>query len=309
MNSKFHDNPLGAICDVCDRIWFQNDLKTAPASCVPLLATEFIDEDVEHFKLCANCYRTLTDRSKPKIPTLSRSNGFVYVEFPKHLPPLNCISERLVSPRIPFMQIRHLKRVGGSKAIVGQIINVPVDVNTMVQQLPRELDDDHAFNVHIKKHLLHSSVAYKGLVKKSTVKAWLTYLLQTTLYKAYCVTLNKDFLQDESTDNNNTHTDDDDETDDTVMDVLEPNPEYENEVLAKQKMLMWSEEQYLTLAPGMNQTPTNIIFDEHAEELSFPAIYLGHPRTFKRSVHVTPFLMATSEIQRSDTKRNQNKQL
>ena len=49
-------------------------------------------------------------------------------------------------------------------------------------------------------------------------------------------------------------TGDDDETDDTVMDVLEPNPEYENEVLlAKQKTLMWSEEQYLTLAPGMNQ--------------------------------------------------------
>ena len=133
------------------------------------------------------------------------------------------------------------------------------------------------------------------------VKAWLTYLLQTPLYKAYCVTLNKDFLQDESTENNNTHTDDDDEADDTVMDVLEPNSEYENEVLlAKQKTLMWSEEQYLTLAPGMNQTPTNIIFDEYAEELSFPAIYLGHPLTFNPSVHVTPYLMATSEIPRSD---------
>jgi len=232
-NSKFHDNPLGAICDVCDRVWFQNDLQAVPSGCVTLLATEFTDENVKKFKVCGNCYRTLTDKNRAKIATLSRSNGFAYIEYLKHLPPLDCISERLVSPRIPFMQIRHLKRVGGSKAILGQVINVPVDIDTMVKLLPRQLDDDHAFNVHIKKHLLHNSVAYKGLVKKSTVKAWLIYLLQTPLYKAYCVTIDKDFLQDEIT--NNTNAGDDDEIADTVMDVLQPSAEYENGVLSKQK--------------------------------------------------------------------------
>jgi hypothetical protein len=104
-NSKFHDNPLGAVCGMCDRIWFKNELKVPPSRCIPLLAAEFTDENVENFKVCANCCRTVTDRVKPRIPTLSTSNGFAYVQYPKNLPPLDCISERLISPRIPFMQI------------------------------------------------------------------------------------------------------------------------------------------------------------------------------------------------------------
>jgi hypothetical protein len=35
--------------------------------------------------------------------------------------------------------------------------------------------------------------------------------------------------------------------------------------------------------------------DGHAEELSFPSIYVGQARTFKTSVKVTPFMMETSE--------------
>ena len=51
------------------------------------------------------------------------------------------------------MQIRRL-RYDGSYGIIGQVINVPVDVDTMVQQLPRQLDDDQAFNVNIKKNMI-----------------------------------------------------------------------------------------------------------------------------------------------------------
>jgi hypothetical protein len=46
------------------------------------------------------------------------------------LPPLDSISARLISPRLPFIQIRRL-RYEGNYGIVGQVINVPVDVNTM----------------------------------------------------------------------------------------------------------------------------------------------------------------------------------
>jgi hypothetical protein len=51
------------------------------------------------------------------------------------------------------MQIRRLRHEG-SYGIVGQVINVPVDVNNMVRQLPRQLDNDYAFNVNIKKNLI-----------------------------------------------------------------------------------------------------------------------------------------------------------
>jgi hypothetical protein len=70
------------------------------------------------------------------------------------------------------MQIRRL-RYDGNYDIIGQVINVPVDVNTMVKQLPRRLDDDQAFNVNIKKNMIHKSLYLSGVVKKSVVKPWL----------------------------------------------------------------------------------------------------------------------------------------
>jgi hypothetical protein len=69
--------------------------------------------------------------------------------------------------------------------IVGQVINVPVDVNNMVRQFPRQLDDDYTFNMNMKKNLIHKSVYLHGFVRKSVVRAWLTHLVITPLYKHY----------------------------------------------------------------------------------------------------------------------------
>ncbi|GFV00018.1 uncharacterized protein TNCV_4056911 [Trichonephila clavipes] len=136
----FEANPFGLSCSVCDRLWFERDLK----------------------------------ENANKIPTLSRSNGFRYPPKPSGLPLLDPISIRLISPRLKFMQIRRL-RYEGNYGIVGQVINVPVDVNNMVQQLPRRIDDDFAFNVNIKKKLIHKSNYLSGFVRKSVIKAWLRY--------------------------------------------------------------------------------------------------------------------------------------
>lgn len=79
-------------------------------------------------------------------------NAFKYPQFPSHLPPLDILSERLISSRIPFMQIRRLRHVNGQYRILGQIINVTDNVDTMIKSLPRNLDDDYCINVHIKRN-------------------------------------------------------------------------------------------------------------------------------------------------------------
>lgn len=56
----------------------------------------------------------------------------------------------------------------------------------------------------------------------------------------------------------------------------------------------------MRLAPGEHNIPQSLLFDEHAEELSFPSIYLGQFRKFKDEVRVTPFIIASSELRRSD---------
>jgi hypothetical protein len=102
------------------------------------------DEDIQQFMLCSNCW---TSVKQGKVPTLNKSNGFTYSLKPTNLPPLDPLSEHLISPQLPFMQIRHL-HYEGKYSIVGQVNTVPCDVDEVVKQLPRHLDDDQAINVN-----------------------------------------------------------------------------------------------------------------------------------------------------------------
>jgi hypothetical protein len=98
----------------------------------------FPDIDVAQFKAYVTCTATL---DRDQVPSPSSTNSFMYTPYPVHLPPLDCISKRLVAPRLPFMQIRKLRHQMGGYGIVGQVINVLVDVNNMVMTLPRQLDN------------------------------------------------------------------------------------------------------------------------------------------------------------------------
>jgi hypothetical protein len=54
----------------------------------------------------------------------------------------------------------------GGFGIVGQVINVPANVNNTVTLLPRELDGDFSFNVNIKRNLIQKSICLEAIVKK-----------------------------------------------------------------------------------------------------------------------------------------------
>jgi hypothetical protein len=64
------------------------------------------------------------------------------------------------------MEIRRLRHHMGGYGIVGQVINVLVDVNNIVKTLPRQVDDDYSFNVHLKRNLIHKSMYLQGCIKK-----------------------------------------------------------------------------------------------------------------------------------------------
>lgn len=128
---------------------------------------------------------------------MSEYNGFKYSKIPSHLPKIDIVSERLISPRIPFMQIRRLRDVHGQYGIYGQIINVPVSVNTIVHRLPRNIDDGHCIYVHNKRKKIHKSSYVQGLVNKKTIKAWLEYLVKTELYVDYNITIDEPFFTDQ----------------------------------------------------------------------------------------------------------------
>jgi hypothetical protein len=57
----------------------------------------------------------------------------------------------------------------GGYGVVGQVINVPVDVNNVVTTPPSQLDDDYSFNVHLKRNLIHKSTYLQGCIKKPSI--------------------------------------------------------------------------------------------------------------------------------------------
>lgn len=74
----------------------------------------------------------------------------------------------------------------------------------------------------------------------------------------------------------------------------------EESLTAQQQTLMWDEEKYLRIAPGEKNLPQSLLFDEHAEKFSFPVIYLRQFRNFRDGLNVTPLMMSSSELRRSD---------
>lgn len=181
------------------------------------------------------------------------------------------------------MQIKRLRHYGqqGQHKIYGQVINIPVEVDTMVRYLPRKLDDEHSFYVHIQKKLIHESSYLRGLVNKNNLKIWLRYLVETPLYKHEGIEINECFF-------------DIIPTPAVVIDEVSENIPIQETLIAQQQTLLWNEDKYSCIAPGENKSHISLLFDE----LSFPGIYLGQFRKYK--ILVTPFMQATSELRRAD---------
>lgn len=291
----FFDNDFGHPCSVCDRLWFIKDLRKITDKQITSIQAWYVQNEKENWEkkkfkdylVCASCRQNL---SAGKMPTLAKVNGFHYPDHPDNLPALNPISERLISPRLPFMQIRRLRN-DFSYGIIGQVINIPVSVDEMVLTLPRNIDDDHCININIKKNLAHKSNYLSGLVCKNTLKQWLRFLVNSPLYKQFNIKIDQRFLNDIPAIS---------DSDISTVEVIDDTYPESDVLNARQHTMIWSEEKELDIAPGAKSSPLNLIYDRHAEELSFPSIYYGQPRRYKLNVRVTPYAIATSEIRRRD---------
>ncbi|GBP70846.1 hypothetical protein EVAR_53510_1 [Eumeta japonica] len=282
----FRGNTFGHSCAVCDRLWWEKDLKdTSPMheSILKIILPDYVTGT--NIKVCSTC-KVALDRQK--IPTLSTYNGFSYPAIPSHLPALDIVSQQLISPRIPFTQIRRLRHVKGQDGIYGQIVNVPLLTNTMVHRLPRNIDDDHCLYVHIEKKLIHNTSYVLRLINKENIKKWVTYLVQTPLYMHYNITINEEFFNSDRVG-----------PDINVDDISEHIPIGDN-ITAQQQTLLWNKDRFLHMASKERNDSISVLFDGHAEELSFPNIFCGQFRKYREEISVTSFMQAASELRRTD---------
>ena len=141
---KFHKNiSIGPeyICTCCEQLWY----KSSVTKCNPDLYKSCSHETLN---LCISSLRSIDDTEWicttchfnlkcGKVPSCARANQMTFSAKPDVLKNLTPLEERLILPRIPFMQVRELPS-GGQLSIHGNVVNVPADVNSTVSVLPRQ---------------------------------------------------------------------------------------------------------------------------------------------------------------------------
>ncbi len=96
--------------------------------------------------ICSTCLKA------GKLPTCAKANKMTFPEKPDILKDLTPLEERLISPKIPFMQVRELPR-GGQLSIHGNVVNVPADVNSTVSVLSRPINESQTIPIKLKRRL------------------------------------------------------------------------------------------------------------------------------------------------------------
>lgn len=228
-----------------------------------------------------------------KIPSLSLSNGLDFPIVPECLKILTRLEERLCSPRIPFMQIRNLG-IDHQKGLKGQIVNVPISVDTTVTELPRAVSDSHIILLKIKRKMSYQHDYMSEIVNVSRVLNALKFLINTPLYKELNLKIANEWKQFENCERNMVKRitlNDNDEIDEHFIDHESNAVDYinsESDLLLEdltagctETLLTNSQISSITMAPGEGQIPLSLLFDENAEELAFPTIHCGQKRIFK----------------------------
>ena len=140
--------------------------------------------------VCHTCMRYL---KKNKMPPCAIANGNNFPKIPDLLLNLYPLELRLISPRLPFMQIRQAPR-GKQLKLTGNVVNVPANVNLTVATLPRPINEEGTIKVQLKRKLsyVHHVEAANVRPEKVIMAAkWLTE--NGTLYKTENISVNTEW--------------------------------------------------------------------------------------------------------------------
>ena len=221
---------------------------------------------------------------------------------------LTSLEERLISPRIPFMQIRELPR-GGQLSIHGNIVNVPSDVNSTVHNLPRSLSESHTIPIKLKrrlsykhhyqfqnvrpkrvldaaKYLVDTSELFKeGIevqnrwlndINSTNSEDWQEFVQNPSVLNAIDEVFSKEKTEDVSSNSiSNSRVDSQEKVDnnDDWCEV-EERPSGVTDTLLQESNILENADKIISFAPGEGNKPLGIFLDKDSEYLSFPSIFV-----------------------------------
>ena len=274
------------VCSCCEGLWFRRSMKKVNIekdNVIIILDKMFKDcEIVNHF--CSTC---AADINKGRVPRLFIGNGLRLPQIPNELEQLSELEERLISPRLPFMQIRPLG-VGLQKGLKGAVVNVPINIDTNVSIIPRDVSNHQTIAVSLMRKMEYKRPYLYEMVRTAKVIDAARYLCDTPLYREHQIALSNIWENNDVFENHGVINEEEDSIDETHF----------NNPGGLQTMLCCEDDFNVRFAPGEGQTPLSILFDMDAEELSFPSIYCGQKR------NVSSFLsyndIAKSEARNKD---------
>ena len=320
--SKFHKTVAQGpiyVCSCCDQLWYRHSvistatLRDSNHDSIKYLSGKTSVNNVEW--ICKTCHSHLI---KNKIPPCAVVNGMVFPEKPSFFD-LNELECRLLAPRIAFQKLMQAPR-GKQLKIHGNIVNVPADVSTTINQLPRLPSNTGTIKVNLKRKLKYKSSALSLNVRPHKVLQAAHWLIKnSSLYQDQGIELNSlwesefERQQTQNTDSGSEQqpaplTSDIDDTTSCVNDGDEENwSEDEAEtpagvidtMLTASDFLEDNERQHIfNVAPAEGNIHLSVFRDRHSEELAYPGIFLGQPRPESKFVHYSD--ICKSELRRSD---------
>ncbi|CAF1405512.1 unnamed protein product [Rotaria sordida] len=197
--SKIKEGPTH-ICSCCGGLWFEYSIREYTVEMLTNkgLKAEFINTVcyLKHavIKLCVTCRKDIV---LGKIPNLCLSNGLAFYEVPDCLKILTELEERLISPRIPFMVIRTLgfcKQFG----LKGNLVNVPMNVDTNVSILPRSFSDTHTIQLKLMRQMKNKNAFMYETIRPKVVHTAIKYLVEQELYKDEGIVISNNWLNEYS---------------------------------------------------------------------------------------------------------------
>lgn len=244
--------------------------------------------------ICQTCLNTAR---KKNIPRFWVNNGLKFPFKPNELD-LSNLEERLVSPRLPFMQLREMPR-GGQLNIKGNIVNVPADVNSTIKTLPRMMNENETIMLKLKRRLSYKHhVAFENIRPNKVFQAAKWLVANSLLFRNEGIVVNETWLQQphdislqqQQEDNSNLEqsvvTENDSgngghcsSSDNWTEDDSFVNRPTGNLDTFLQTLDFREFNQVLSVAPGEKNSPIGLFQDYHSEIFSFPTIYCGQSRT------------------------------
>ena len=232
--------------------------------------------------VCRSCVKAA---AKGNVPQFWVNNGLKFPDKPEELN-LSDLEERLVSPRLPFMQLREMPR-GGQVNLKGNIVNVPADVTSTIKTLPRMISDTETIMVKLKRKLAYKHhVAFENIRPNKVFAAAKWLVSNSPVFRSEGVvvddgwlhrTENSTFLSCEPEENNSNEAYDQEEDNWTETENFSDRPNGNQDTFL-QSVDFREFNQVLSLAPGENSSPLGLIQDIQAEVLSFPTIFCGVKR-------------------------------